>query len=89
MGEAHMRLGLLVSAVAIGLSGCCVVFDATQTLVNLYDPQTGAKAQCGQSWHRNNPTPQEFSDRAKCVADYEAQGYKLTPEDQAKMNSPN
>ena len=81
-----MRLSLLVSAAAIGLSGCCVVFDATQTLVHLNNPQTGATAQCGLSWHRSNPTPQEFLDRNKCIADLEAQGYKLTPEDQAKLN---
>jgi hypothetical protein len=73
-----MRPSLVVAAAAIALSGCCVVLDQSQTLVKLYNPQTQEEAHCGLPWHHGHPTKAEFEDRYKCIADYEAKGFKLT-----------
>lgn len=62
------RTPVIALTVAVGLPGCGYLWDESETLVDLYNPQTREHARRGLPMHRGSPSEIELADRDACVA---------------------
>jgi hypothetical protein len=85
-----MRSALIVLVITPCIGGCAILFGESQTLVELYNPQTQEHAFCGQGMHRGSPSDVELENRDKCIAAYEEAGYRpMADSNSVEKKNPN
>jgi hypothetical protein len=75
-GSLNLKLGAMALTLALSLPGCGYLWGESQTLVDLYNPQTRERARCGLPMHRGSPSETELTDRNNCLETYRSKGFR-------------